>query len=58
MKRLRILKWSGLWIALVLAGCATTTGVRVEREGGISGTGNRIDCSVPEARKDPRCPKT
>ncbi len=41
-----------LILALSVVSCATT---HVEQEGGITGTGNQIDCSQEENKLKPHC---
>lgn len=41
-----------IFALLALSACATYTG---DQEGGISGTGNEINCEVEKNQRDPQC---
>lgn len=41
--------------SIFLFGCAAT--VQEDQEGGITGTGNQIDCQDVRNKNDPRCRK-
>ena len=45
---------TGLLIAMLLNGCASTTRTQ-EQEGGITGTGNNIDCQDEKNKKRKEC---
>lgn len=44
----------GLFFAILLSGCAANVRME-EQEGGISGTGNSIDCSDERNKKRKEC---
>lgn len=45
---------AGLFIAILLSGCAASVSME-EQEGGISGTGNSINCSEEKNKKRKEC---